>query len=95
MLQIVPVEGADATIASVKEESSVDVLVKPKTVQKVDNEKRLSEREKNKKERETMRKEKEKKKQLKHKLKTEQLIQVSVIYNRKCFGFKLNNFSSL
>lgn len=76
MLQIVPVEGADATVATLKEESTLDVLIKPKLGQKVDIEKRRLERERKRKEREKKRKEKEKKKQLKHKLKTEKLIQV-------------------
>lgn len=76
MLQIVPVDATDALTASVKEESSADVLIKPKMEQTVDQEKILLESEKKRKEKERIRKEKEKKKQLKHKMKTEKLIQV-------------------
>lgn len=82
MLQIVPVDtvhqGA-AVESKVKEELSVEALMKQKLAERrAEKERRLQEREKKRREKEKKRKEKERRKQLKLKLKTENMIQVSV-----------------
>lgn len=84
MLQIVPVDtsiqGTPVQATQVKEELSVDALMKQKVAQRrAEKERRLQERERKKREKEKKKKEKEKKKQLKLKLKTEKMIQKALL----------------